>query len=444
MPQFHVLLVDDDDSVRDSLTELLKVSGWTVTAVNRAENVSDLLRHSKIDVILSDVYMPGISGLELVKKLPDTDTPPIVLISAHADISTAVEAMQNGAYSFIEKPYQPGHLLSILDRAATQHHTSQQNSRLRKQLGKLTGLDRVLIGESQVMERLRAEINDLAEVDANIFVVGETGTGKELVAHALHELSGRSNGPFVTISCSLLNESNVEDHLYGNIRNLFAKHDYGTLFLDEVCDLIPGVQAKLLRFIETGELLPNPLETTKKVDIRLISASNRDPKKAMDEGILRQDLYYRLYGVRLALPNLRSRPEDILPLLKAFLNEYARLYEIVPPGFTDQDMAELLAYHWPGNVRELRHIAERRILSARRGQGSFTEALRDTLEGEATFHDIPATLREAVAAFERELISRAIHSHQGRMDAVAEALGIGRRTLNEKMNKLNLDKKSIL
>jgi DNA-binding NtrC family response regulator len=440
---FRILIVEDDRAMRLSLIDLLESSGWCVEAQPRVERLAERLEAFQPDVILSDVRMPGISGLELLDSLDRDLSPPLVLISAHGDIAMAVDAMQRGAYSFVEKPYEPRRLLNILRHAADQHTMRRTTERLKSRLMQLSGLDRALLGETPETVALREEVLDLSQSAAAVMVQGETGTGKDLVARALHDLSGDAAGPFLALNCAALSVEGFEAEMFGaeGVANgRLQGADGGTLFLDEICSCPMPVQAKLLRVIEDKQVLPLGATAPVPLAFRVISATNEDPEQAVREGRLRADLLYRLNTTMIALPTLRQRRNDVMLLTARFLDEFARLYETRVPDLTPEDSAALLAHDWPGNVRELRSVCERRVLSARRGAGSMAQALRR----DALADDVPDTLRAAVAAFERELIAKAITAHEGQMEAVAEALGIGRRTLNEKIVKLGLDKGALL
>ncbi len=440
---FRILVVDDDQEMRQSLSHLLTKAGWQAEVFTKAEDVIKHIYSIAPDVVLADVRMPGMSGIDLLNSLSEADMAPVVLMSAHGDIPMAVGAMQQGAYSFLEKPFDPRRLLNMLQHAAEQHRLRRDAARLKSRLRELSGLDRLLLGETEALRALRNDIVDLSAGHAPILILGETGTGKELVAHALHDLSSRSGQPFVAVNCAAIANQHFEATMFGKAESsggMAMQANGGTLFLDEIGSCPLEGQAKLLRVIETKEVVPVGASHATKVDMRVISASNERLDQAIDQGRFRSDLYFRLNTIMIDLPPLRDRRDDIPLLYTHFLEEHAKLYEIAPPEMTADDLSALLTHDWPGNVRELRHVAERRALSARRGRGSVAEAIRLD-DGQS---DVPETLREAVASFERHLIGNAIRAHEGRMDAVAEALGIGRRTLNEKIVKLGLNKAELL
>jgi len=440
---YRVLVIDDDRGLRDSLCDLLESGGFDVEALPRASGVLEKLASYGPDVILCDVRMPGVTGIELLEMLQGKTSVPMVLMSAHGDISMAVSAMQDGAYSFVEKPFDPRHLLKLLEDAATLYRLSRDSERLKARLADLTGLDRVLLGATKNIVSLREEILDLSESDANVMLRGETGSGKELVARALHDLGARAGGPFVPINCAAIPLMTFEETLFGSPDmpdGLLAQADGGTLFLDELGAIPTEAQAALLRVIETRHYTPVGSTQVRQSGFRVVSAGNEKLEDALKAGALREDFFFRLNTVVLTIPALRERRDDIPLLYANFLEQFAVIYEITSPGITSDDLATLLAHPWPGNVRELRSVAERRILAARRGVGSVASAL----QLDSGDDDVPDTLREAVAGFERQLIARALTTHQGRMDAVAEALGIGRRTLNEKIVKLGLNKDEVL
>ncbi len=440
---YLVFIVDDDKAMRDSLKTLLVKAGWQVESFSKGEDILTRLNIICPDVILSDVKMPSMSGLELLHNLKGKKTPPIVLISAHGDIPIAVKAMQDGAYSFIEKPFDPHRLLTALRNGARQHRQALETARLRERLNSLSGLDRIFLGENSKIKSLREEIFDLSASDIPVMLLGETGTGKSLIARAMHDLGSRSAQPFIVMNCATIPVEHFEEYMFGvkgKGNGAFLNADRGSLFLDELGTMPLEIQAKFLRVIETQEFFILGDDSPTKVNVRIISASNENLEDAVEHGNFRRDLFYRLNNVVLNLPPLIERKEDIVLLFEHFLSQQAQVYEIALPKLSSEDIAALLSHDWAGNVRELRHVAERRILAARRGGGSVAKAI--ALEGD--IEEVPETLRGAVASFEKQLIAQAIRTHQGRMDAVAEALGIGRRTLNEKIVKLGLNKAELL
>ena len=445
--QTKILVIDDDREMRDSLKHLLESANFEVQTLTRAEQVVTQLENGAFDVILSDVRMPGMTGVELLQNLKSAQNAfshiPLVLMSAHGDIQMAVDTIQSGAYSFLEKPFDPRRLIQVLENAARLSQLTQNEARLKARLSNLSGLDRILIGQTPQISSLHEDILDLADSDVNVMILGETGTGKELVARALHDLGARAPAPFVAINCAAIPLNQFEETLFGNANGstgYLQQADGGTLFIDELGAIPPEVQAKLLRVFDKKEFTPVGSAQIKQSNFRIISAGNEAFEAQIADKEFREDLYFRLNSVVLKLPALRERRDDIALLYAHFIGLFAQTYEIEPPIADQDDIAALLAHNWPGNVRELRSVAERRVLSARRGVGSVASALsRENVQ-----EDIPDTLREAVAAFERQLIAKALATHMGRMDAVAESLGIGRRTLNEKIVKLGLNKDEVL
>lgn len=440
---FRILVIDDDKEMRESLAHLLETAGFDVQCISKAENVLSRLESQNTDALLCDVRMPGVTGIELLEQLKDITTVPMVLMSAHGDIDMAVSAIQQGAYSFLEKPFDPRRLFKLLENASRLHRLSRNAERLQDRLADLAGLDRILIGKTKSIEALRADIMNLSSAEANVMLLGETGTGKELVARALHDLGPRAAEPFIALNCAAIPVSSFEETLFGmadKSAGLLGKAEGGTLFIDEL-GAIPGeTQAKLLRVIETKQYSAVNSSDLKQANVRIVSAANERLDKKIKSGEFREDLYFRLNTIVLNMPPLRERADDIVMLYMHYLAIFSATYEVDEPKLTSDDLAMLIAYNWPGNVRELRSVCERHVLAVRRGAGSVKSALRSDRDE----HDTPETLREAVAAFERQLIAKALVTHEGRMDDVANALGIGRRTLNEKIVKLGLDKKSLL
>ena len=430
MSDFRILIIDDDRLMRNSLVDLLEAAGWAAKSLARATDAERWIAQFQPDVILSDVRMPDMTGLDLLRSL--IGAPPVVLISAHGDIPTAVEAMNHGAYSFVEKPFDPKRLLLILTHAAEAHQMQQSNMRLKERLRQLGGVDRVLLGQTPQMHRIRDTIAIVAGIDANVLVQGETGTGKDLVARMIHDLSDRCDRPYIVINAAQLSAAHLP--------HIAREASGGTLLLDEIGACPLDVQPALLRLIEAGEVLHPDKGLPERVDLRVIAATNEDTDVAVKAGTLRADLLFRLEGFTLDLPPLRDRRDDIVLLAMRFLQDFATRYDVDPPELRKDEMTTLMAHEWSGNVRELRTVIDRRVMMASHGIVSVNEVM----SGEKTGAESRSGLREAVAAFERQMISKAIQAHAGRMDDVAHDLGIGRRTLNEKIVKLGLDKNALL
>ncbi|MEH6836405.1 MULTISPECIES: sigma-54-dependent transcriptional regulator [Falsihalocynthiibacter] len=443
MSKGTVLVIEDDREMRVSLDHLLQSAGYdTVIAKNGSDGL-DALQQNAPDVVLSDVRMPAMDGLEFQRKAREISHVPVVLISAHGDIPMAVGALQDGAYSFIEKPFEPRRLLGILKNAIRMKRLEDSTKLLQNRLVELADLERVLIGNSTQIADTRDLIFDFSMSRANVLILGQTGTGKELVARALHDLGQIPAAPFIPINCATIPPEQFEETVFGTIdnpRGLMSQADGGTLFLDELSSMPYQSQSKFLRAIETQQYQRVGETEVQTVELRVISAASGQIAQMVIDKTFRKDLLFRLNTLEISLPCLADRGEDVLLLFRHYLERLSQLYELPSPTLTNDDISALIAYDWPGNVRELQNVAERRVLAQRRGGGS----VRHSMAKQSTSQAFPETLREAVAMFERELVSRAIQSENGRMDDVAASLGIGRRTLNEKIVKLGLDKEAIL
>ena len=438
-----ILVVDDDREMRVSLVHLLESAGYNAVIAKNAQAGLEAIQTSAPDVILSDVRMPEMDGLEFQRKAREISHVPVILISAHGDIPMAVGALQDGAYSFVEKPFEPRRLLGILKNAVRMKRLEDSTKLLQSRLAELTDLERILIGNSPQITAVRDLIFDFAISNANVLILGETGTGKELAARALHDLGTSPSAPFVPINCAAIPPERFEETVFGttqNPRGLMSQANGGTLFLDELSSMPHGTQAKILRAIETKQYQRIGETDVQTAELRVISAASDQIAQMVTEKSFREDLLFRLNTLVIELPSLADRGEDVLLLFRHYMQRLSQLYELPMPKLTNDDISALMSYDWPGNVRELQNVAERRVLAERRGGGS----VRLAIARQTSLQPFPGTLREAVAAFEREVISRSIQDENGRMDDVAAALGIGRRTLNEKIVKLDLDKDALL
>lgn len=443
MKTAQILVVDDDLEMRVSLGHLLQSSGYEVQLAKSAPEGLAALQTFTPDAVLSDVRMPDMDGLEFQKRVREMSHVPVVLISAHGDIQMAVTALQDGAYSFVEKPFDPRRLLGILKNAIRMKRLIDDTNVLQDRLTELTNLERILIGNNDQIIAVRDLIFDFAPSRANVMILGDTGTGKDIVARALHDLGGKSADPFVPVNCAAIPPERFEETVFGtrdNPTGIMRAADGGTLFLDELDSMPKETQIKFLRTIETKQYQRVGDTELQSVDLRIISAASSHIEHKVADGTFREDLMFRLNTLVIELPNLARRGDDVLLLFRYYINHFGKLYELQAPDLTNDDVAALMSHEWPGNVRELQSVAERRVLAERRGGGSVRQAIARQTPAQS----FPGTLREAVAAFERELIGRAIQKENGRMDDVAASLGIGRRTLNEKVVKLALDKEAIL
>lgn len=439
----RVLVIDDDSQMRVSLAHLLESVGYEATVVKSAQEGLDAIAKVAPDVIISDVRMPDTDGLEFQLKAREVSRVPVILISAHGDIPMAVTALQNGAYSFVEKPFNPRRLLGILKNAIRLKRLEDSTIVLQDRLAELTDLERILIGNCEQIGIVRDLIFDFAVSKANVMILGDTGTGKELVARALHDLGASATAPFVAVNCAAIPPERFEETVFGTSdvpHGLMQQADGGTLFLDELSSMPMETQAKILRAIESKQFQRIGEAEIQSVKIRVISAASDQIEQRVAEKAFREDLLFRLNTLVIDLPSLAARGEDVLLLARHYIQRHSQLYDLPTPQLTNDDMSALMSHDWPGNVRELQSVTERFVLGQRRGGGSIRMAIAKQTAPQV----FPTTLREAVAVFEREVISRAIQEENGRMDDVAASLGIGRRTLNEKIVKLGLNKEAIL
>jgi len=456
----HLLLVDDDPNTLASLSRAFRLAGHEATVCDNAGRALELLRTENFDLILSDVVMPGKSGLELLEDLKKTGVKtPIVLISGQANIEMAVRATKLGALDFLEKPLSTDKLLVTVENALRLSRLEDENRELRQRLGK-----HELIGSGVAMIRLQAQIERVAASETRVCILGETGTGKELVARAIHEKSGRRENAFVTLNCAAVPAELIESELFGHEKGAFtgaaAKHagkfeqaDGGTLFLDEIGDMPLAMQAKLLRVLEEGEVERVGGDKPIRVNVRVLVATHRNLEELVKQNAFRRDLFHRVYVFPLALPPLRERPEDFPALVGHFARQVAAQNGWKEKIFADDAIAELRRYGWPGNVRELRNVVERLVLLAGEGAVSAAEVrmilpgaggVAESLGGAGTLGTTSSgTLAERTEAFEREVLLAEIRRHNFHMTNVARALGLERSHLYKKCQQLGIDLQSL-
>ncbi|MBC8258198.1 MAG: sigma-54-dependent Fis family transcriptional regulator [SAR324 cluster bacterium] len=451
-----VLFVDDEQVVRKSIEQWLVLADYEVLLCESAKEAIRQLTPHFPGVVVTDVKMTGMSGVELlqyiVRECPDI---PVILLTGHGDIAMAVESIQQGAYDFIEKPYDPERLLEAIGRAQERRTLFLENLKLRQQLEQRDGIRSRIIGESASMELLRRQILDLADTNASVLIHGETGSGKEMVAQSLHDFSARSSANFVPINCGAVPESIFESELFGHESGAFTgaaksrvgRFEYanrGSLFLDEIGSMPFSLQVKVLRALQEREIIRLGSNQGVPIDIRLITATKLDLRTASLEGKFREDLYYRLAVTELYIPPLRERREDIVLLFEHYASEARRVHSRESRSLTAEDIAALENYNWPGNVRELKNISERFVLS-----GTAAPGLEQILFPGKSFPLLGAAetdvqLSERMAVFEKHAIEQALNQHHGNIKAVMEMLGLPRRTLNQKMAVYKLKREDYL
>jgi two-component system, NtrC family, nitrogen regulation response regulator NtrX len=451
----HLLLIDDDPNTLASLARAFRLAGHEATVCDNASRAVELVRAERFDLILSDVVMPGKSGMELLEDLKKAGVQtPIVLISGQANIEMAVKATRLGALDFLEKPLSTDKLLLTVENALKLSRLEYENRELRHRLGK-----HELVGSGAAMKKLTAQIERVAASETRVCILGETGTGKELVARAIHEKSPRRENAFITLNCAAVPAELIESELFGHEKGSFTgaagRHlgkfeqaEGGTLFLDEIGDMPVGMQAKLLRVLEEGEVERVGGEKPIKVNVRVIVATHRNLEELSRKNEFRADLFHRIYVFPLFLPPLRERAEDFPDLVSHFARQVAAQNGWKEKLFSAEAIAGLRKYSWPGNVRELRNLVERLVLLA--AEDTLTaEEVRMVLPGgdaassSGSTDTGQGTLLERTEAFEREVLLGEIRRHNFHMTNVARALGLERSHLYKKCQQLGIDLQSL-
>jgi len=447
--QERILVVDDEAGVRSSLRGILEDEGYRVDTDASAEGALRRLEREQYDLVLLDIWLPNMDGMKALEKMRDEELDtPVIMISGHATIESAVKAIQLGAYNFVEKPLSLDKIVIVVKNALRQRKLEQENRDLRERVESR----QVLIGESPTMLDLKKQIGIAAPTNGRVLIFGENGTGKELVARSVHAQSLRSKGSFVEVNCAAIPEELIESELFGHVRGAFTgavsdkkgkflMADGGTLFLDEVGDMSLKTQAKVLRVLQEQKFEPVGSTRSIAVDCRVIAATNKELAEEIRAGNFREDLYFRLNVIPFHMPPLRDRREDIVPLathfIVAFCAEYGKEVKEMSPSALDR----LMAYGWPGNVRELKNVIERLVIMV---SGDVIEV--DDLpvelsttddEGFETFNDYPS-LSSAREAFETQYIVQKLRANKGNVSKTAEVLGIERSHLYRKMKAFGI------
>jgi two-component system nitrogen regulation response regulator NtrX len=450
MSRSRILIVDDEPGVRSALSGVLRDEGYEVDAVGSGEECLDRAARHAPDVIVLDVWLPGIDGLATLGRLRDRQVDAqVVIISGHGNIESAVRAIKLGAFDFVEKPLSLEKTVLVVRNALRQRQLEAENRDLRARVDRRL----TMIGDSHAMAQLREQIAMAAPTNGRVLVFGENGTGKELVARTVHALSRRHAGPFIEVNCAAIPEELIESELFGHMRGAFTgavsdrrgkfeAADGGTIFLDEIGDMSLKTQAKVLRVLQ--EQVVEPVGSTQriKVDVRVIAATNKDLPAAIKAGEFREDLYFRLAVIPIFVPALRDRQADIPALADYFMAGFAREYGRRPKAFSHDATALLQRYGWPGNVRELRNLIERLVIMAPGETITAADlAFLDPApsDGEAGTATPPTlSLHEARDRFERDYILRALGVHNGNISRTADALGVERSNLYRKMRAFGI------
>ncbi len=439
-----LLLVDDEAGILDSLRRLLERDGYVVSCARSAEEALGILQRESFDLLVTDLRLPHLSGLELLRLVrrmaPETE---VILMTAYGQIEDAVEAMKEGAYDFLQKPVKRAALVKTLDRAMERRKLVQENRQLRARLDSAEQ-DRLLVGQSPAFRHLMELVRQVASSEATVLLRGESGTGKELAARAIHRLSARAAAPFVAVNCAALPESIIESELFGYVKGAFTgagadrpgrfrQADGGTLFLDEIGDLAPHLQVKLLRVLQEGEIEPVGADRPVPVNVRLLAATHRDLEAAVAQGRFRADLYYRLNVISVRLPTLSERPDDIALLAAHFMEQFNRKNNKRFLGITQQALDVLASYPWPGNVRELENVMERAVVLGRGDFISLEHLPPELTEITPSGGSITLPIGVPMEEVERTMIRETLRFTGGNKQDAARLLGIATRTIYRRL-----------
>ena len=450
----RVLVVDDEENIRHLLLVILKNAGYEPTAVSGGREALALLEQQRFAVVISDIRMPDMDGRELLRAIRaagiDVYT---VMMSAYGGDEVAIACMKEGAYDYFNKPFVADEVILLLRKIEEREQLRQENDRLREQLGERFSFDNI-IGRGPAMQECFDTVSKVARYDTTVLITGESGTGKELMARAVHHNSGRSRGNLVPVNCGAIPENLLESELFGHARGaftgavkakrgLFHEASGGTLFLDEMGDMPLGLQVKLLRALESGEVRRVGETKPESVDVRLVAATSADLEQRVRDGLFREDLFYRLCVVRVHIPPLRSRVEDIPPLVEHFLGRFSARFGKDTHQVPSSVMEALLAYAWPGNVRELQNSIERAVLLSE-GEALEFSALPPGIQagggaGRLAGDDGDLSVKRRVASLEAELIRRALEQTEGNRTHACKLLEISHRALLYKMKDYDID-----
>jgi DNA-binding NtrC family response regulator len=441
--EIGILIVDDEASVRDSLYQWFKADGYRVDTADEANSALKKLQENPWDIILLDIKMPGMDGIELQHRIKQIDQNIVtIIITAYAAVDTAIQALKDGAFDYVTKPIDPDDLSRLIRNAVEKRRLVTENMQLRQQIAELLPPDEV-VGESSAMKKVMEMVNTVAKTDSTVMILGESGTGKELIARAIHSRSSRRYFPIITINCGAYPEGLLESELFGHEKGSFTgamyrrmgkleMADKGTLFLDEIGNISEKMQMDLLRVIETKKFTRLGGDKTIDVDFRVISATNKDLEKAIKEGSFREDLYYRLNVFSIVLPPLRERRTDIPLIAKYFLTKYAQSMNKNVTDFSPQALEMISGYDWPGNIREVRNVVERAMVVAK-GNQIQVEDLSFPFPSQSM-----SLVGESLEDVEKNHIEKILNLTKGNIAQAAEILKLSRLTIYNKIEKYHL------
>ena len=445
----NILIVDDEASIRRSIKGILEDEGYSAAQAESGEACLESLRKGAYDVVLLDIWLPGIDGLETLQKIREMDNAPeVIMISGHGTIETAVRATKLGAFDFLEKPLSLDRTLILIKNAIDARRLQEENRELKKQLIPKS----VIVGDSVPMKALRQQIQIMAPTNGRVLIYGESGTGKELAAHAIHLQSARREAMFVEVNCAAIPEDLIESELFGHRKGsfpgaaldkegTFQKAHGGTLFLDEIGDMSLKTQSKVLRTLDEQRFVPVGGDEPITVDARVIASTNKDLEEEISKGNFREDLFYRLNVIPFSVPPLRERKEDVPLLARHFLKEFSATYGRRSREINDEAIEVLMRYSWPGNVRELRNVIERIVImnpTTLKFERKHLPPLVHRDGGRRAAGSDFSTLHQARAAYERDYILKKLDENHGNVSRTAEVLGLERSHLYRKMKTLGI------
>lgn len=447
--KFNVLVVDDEKNIRTGLGKSIEMDGHNVLLAEDGQQALDIIEQDEIDLVIADLKMPRISGEELLRRVTQSyPTLPVIILTGHGTIENAVQAMRDGAYDFLTKPVNLDRLGLLVKRALSTRELALQHRALQEELDQRRQFANI-VGKSAEMKQIFDVIRQVAPTKASVLVTGDSGVGKELIADAIHNLSNRRHKPFIKVHCAALTESLLESELFGHEkgaftgavarkRGRFELAHTGTIFLDEIGEIDPSVQIKILRVLQEKTFERVGGEDTLEVDVRIISATNKDLKGEIGNGTFREDLYYRLNVVNIHIPPLRERKEDIPLLAAAFVKEFAEENGKPVEGIDPKARSLLYNYSWPGNVRELRNCLESAVVMSK-GSVITTDDLPPSIVTDSESNHVRIQLGTTMADAEKEIIRANLAAQSGNKSRTAEVLGIGRKTLHRKLAEYQLD-----